>query len=292
MEAAGYAYVDRFTSFRKRAGVLLNLPGAKATTKLKAPDFVVEKTPLNRALVESKGGFVAEGKTANIKGAIAEALDQLAPWGSQFKPAITKKFAIGTFLREPGEADAEPSLMVVVDPEGGQDENASEVPRDAVRRANYAFWLETMGYSTIARGLARGVPTQYSVKFLVSEFMGTEYAFVPIGLAPRSLEETGVVDLLDWPNEPFLSPWRHLENGHADVIVAALDLSVLKQIGLASASGEADPLLELPDGSFTPAGESRNGDAVGSRFIDGSFIGSLNPSVLWGKTTRSEAIRF
>ena len=140
-------------------------PGSKAK-KMKAPELVFEKEPGERALVEAKGGFVGEDHLANIKGELAEGLDQLAPWGEQFSPAIKKKYAIGAFLREAGDGHNEESLIALVDPEGREENNASEVPPWAIRRANYAAWLRGMGYLSASQRVSIGGDTRRQ-RFLV-----------------------------------------------------------------------------------------------------------------------------
>lgn len=287
MESEGYAFVGRFDTFRKKCGVAVPTAPSKRKDKLgksiskriRSPDFVVERRSGDRALVESKGSFLYGGKIADIKGSMSDALKQLAPWGSQFSPAITKKFAVGTYLRELDVNDHEPSLLAFVDPEGDQDEDAASVPPNLVRRLNYASWLSAMGYRAPPRNLVSPrSPDRVRETFQVAEFGGARYAYVPIAWVPPQKPD----DLLRVFHLPPRRPGDYSmsnfhETGAQMIVVLALDIQVLERVARASRSYSWS---SLEDGSSDPsdayASPHRDGEG-GSRFIDGSFIGLVRP---------------
>lgn len=234
----------------------------------------MENASGDRALVESKGSFLHSGKLADINGSLSDALKQLAPWGSQFSPAITKKFAVGTYLREPDVDDPEPSLLAFVDPEGSQDQDAAPVPPDLVRRLNYAGWLGAMGYRALSRNLliARS-PDRLRETFQVAEFGGSRYAYVPIAMVPHQRPD----DLLRVL--PIAPRWRsayRLKNlddrGANMIVVLALDVQVLERVARASQS-RSWPMLEHESAYGDTGPYSNHEDEDGSRFSDGSFLG-------------------
>lgn len=286
MEAAGYGFVARFDTFRKKCGVAVpKVPSRKkgASGKpilkpIRSPDFVVEKSSGDRALVESKGSFLHSGKLGDIKGSLSDALKQLAPWGSQFSPAITKKFAIGTYLREPDVADPEPSLLALVDPEGGQEEDAAPVPPELVRKLNYAGWLNFMGYRAPARLLSSARPLGSALAtFQVADFGDNRYAYIPIALVPGQQPD----DLLRVSPIPprWLGDYKMaaLRDRAEMVVVLALDVQVLERVAQASRSRDWSLLEgESPGPDDTGFRSNRDGED-GSRFIDGSFIGLVRP---------------
>lgn len=287
MEAAGYGFVARFDTFRKKCGVAVpKVPSRKkgASGKpilkpIRSPDFVVEKSSGDLALVESKGSFLHSGKLGDIKGSLSDALKQLAPWGSQFSPAITKKFAIGTYLREPDVSDSEPSLLALVDPKGGQDEDATPIPPALVRKLNYAGWLGAMGYLAPCRLLSSASPLdRASETFQVADFGGSRYAYIPIALVPgqQSDERLRVFRIpLPWPGDYTMAALR--DTGAEMVMVLALDVQVLERVALASRLRDWSLLEdESPGQGDTGFRPNRDGEN-GSRFIDGSFIGLVRP---------------
>lgn len=287
MEAAGYGFVARFDTFRKKCGVAVpKVPsrkkGPSKKPKLKpirSPDFVVEKSSGDRALVESKGSFLHSGKLGDIRGSLSDALKQLAPWGSQFNPAITKKFAIGTFLREPDVADTETSLLALVDPEGGQEEDAAPVPPGLVRKLNYAGWLNFMGYRTPARLLSSvHSPGRARETFQVADFGDSRYAYMPIALVPGQQPD----DLLRafpipprWQGDYTMASLR--DTRAEMVVVLALDIEVLERVARASRSRDWSLLEHESPGPEDTAFRSNRDGEDGSRFIDGSFIGLVRP---------------
>lgn len=285
MENEGYAFAGRFDTFRKKCGVAVpTVPskrkdrfGKRIPKRIRSPDFVVEKRSGDRALVESKGSFLDSGKVADIKGSMSDALKQLAPWGSQFSPAITKKFAVGTYLHEPDVDDVEPSLLAFVDPEGGRDEDAVSVPPDLVRRLNYAGWLSAMGYRTPSRNLAsQRSPDRIREIFQVAEFRGRRYAYVPTAWVPIQKPD----DFLQVFHLPPRSPGDYLMSNFHDacaqmVLVLALDMQVLELLARASQTRNWSLLEDAP--SDPNAAGTASNDEGGSRFIDGSFFGLVHP---------------
>lgn len=283
MESEGYAFVGRFDTFRKQCGVAVPTVPSRRKGKsgkpilkpIRSPDFVVEKASGERALVESKGSFLHSGRIGDIKGSLSDALKQLAPWGSQFSPAITKKFAVGTYLREPDVGDHEPSLLAFVDPEGGQDEDAAPVPPELVRRLNYAGWLGAMGYRAPSRNLlAARSPGRVRETFQVAEFGGDRYAYIPIAIVPHQQPD----DLLRafhlpprWPGDYTLTNVH--DTGAEMIVVLALDIQVLERVARASRSRNWSMLDDESPGSGDTGFSSNRDGEEGSRFIDGSFLG-------------------
>ncbi|BCM03392.1 hypothetical protein MAFF301560_27790 [Ralstonia solanacearum] len=294
MEQQGYAFVDRFSAFCRRHNVSTTTIGKRnKLVKRKTPDFVFEKDAKNRALVEAKGGFVAEGSLANIKGELADALEQLAPWGGQFNPSINKKFAIGTFLRELGDEHEEQSLIALVDPDGEQNAEYEEVPPESIRRANYAAWLRGMGYGAVSQRITSSDREgSFSAKFLVSEFLDREYAIVPLGwVAPHDgslLTELRYLD--DWIDDPVFL-YRSARRANARIVVAALDFNILRTIGTSSTRNEWSELLDIqPNPSMDY--ESNRQYAEGSSFADGSFFGAMKPNIPLHHFLRVEKVDF
>ncbi|MEA9773497.1 hypothetical protein VDF71_19955, partial [Xanthomonas campestris pv. raphani] len=286
MESQGYGFVGRFDTFRKKLGVPIPTVASGGKSKLgkpilksiKTPDFVLEKFDKQRALVESKGSFLDGGKLADIKGSIAEALAQLSPWGSQFSPAITKKFAIGTYLREPEINDKEPSLMIVVDPEGDQSRGAVPVPKDLVRRLNYASWLHAMGYLAASKKLISPLVTSSITEaFEVAEFSGGQYAYVPIAWAsvndPPGMWRVRSIS----SHRPEPLSFSHFRAVDTQILIIALDFEVLKKVALASRVPNQDVLSEEIAGLEQSDHLLRQDSSEGSRFLDGSFIGLVRP---------------
>ncbi|SOT98056.1 hypothetical protein [Xanthomonas arboricola] len=300
MECQGYGFVSRFDTFRKKLGVPIptvasggkHKSGKPIVKSVKTPDFVVEKFDKQRALVESKGSFLDRGRRADIKGSIAHALAQLSPWGSQFSPAITKKFAIGTYLREPEINDKEPSLMIVVDPEGEQSRDAVPVPHDAVRRLNYASWLHAMGYGAVSNKLISPLlASPMTAAFEVAEFSGGQYAYVPIAWASAN-DPDGVLRVTPIPSQwPALLSFSDFPNADIQILVLALDFEILKKVAFASRFPSRDVLSEEIAGPGQSARPLLQDSNEGSRFLDGSFIGLVRPQrSKFSTNTREELV--
>jgi len=282
MESEGYAFVGRFGTFRKQCGVAVptvpsrrkNRLGKPILKPIRSPDFVVENASGERALVESKGSFLHSGKLADIKGSLSDALKQLAPWGSQFSPAITKKFAVGTYLREPDVGDPESSFLAFVDPEGGQDKDAAPIPPDLVRRLNYAGWLGAMGYRTLSRNLlAAHLPDRARERFQVAEFGGNRYAYVPIAVVPHQRPDDLLRALPIAPRRPSAYRLKDFDDrGAKMIVVLALDVQVLERVARALQS-RSWPMLEHESAYGDTGPYFDREDKDGSRFSDGSFLG-------------------
>ncbi|WP_149363174.1 hypothetical protein [Rhodanobacter sp. T12-5] len=302
MENEGYAFVGRFDTFRKKCGVAVptvpsrrrNRLGKLIPKRIRSPDFVVETKSGDRALVESKGSFLNGGKVADIKGSMSDALKQLAPWGSQFSPAITKKFAVGTYLREPESTDREPSLMAIVDPEGGQDEDAVPVPPDLVRRLNYAGWLSAMGYRAPSRNLVSPHSTdRVRETFQVAEFGGGRYAYVPIAWVPPQKPD----DLLrvfhlptGWPGEYSIANFHETDNQM--IVVLALDIQVLERVARASRSRSWSSLEDASSDPGDAGAFTKRDDERGNRFSDGSFMGLVRLEQLFVSSYEAVTLDF
>jgi len=185
MESLDYTTVSRFSSYCSNANppirlthTVLNKKGKPVSVLQPTPDFVCEKSSGDRAIAESKGGFVTANKLADVKGALRDGLEQIGTWGDKFNPKITQNYAVCTFLREQSDTHVEPSLLAWVDPEGT--EGAHEVPKENVWRENYAAWLEGMGYPRLSARL-RGDKTPVFADFEVAEIGGHKVAVRSIG---------------------------------------------------------------------------------------------------------------
>jgi hypothetical protein len=273
MENAGYTFVARFSSFCRSAGV--QIPAKSAT-----PDYVCEKAPADRALVEAKGGFVGAADSADIKQPIASALGQLSNWGQQFSPSITKKFAVASFLREVNDPHPEPSLTVVVDPEGESGDGGRHFPEDAIRRANYAAWLRGMGYVGAAQKLLGEAREPYRATFRVVLVGSVPHAVMPYPAHHlRSVGSASDVFFL-------VNGWRH----DLRVPVVGIRLETLRKVAAASAHPGSTGLFDIvPQDAQDRRDESQDG-TLGSSFADGSFFGAVSFSSF--ESAGSEALEF
>jgi hypothetical protein len=269
LEDKGYAYVGRFeTEWRQRAATQNRQWPADKT---KAPDFIAENGQKQWVLAESKGGFSSPGKKPPIKGALKDGLTQLDGWDKYITPQPIKSFAIGTFLRETGDAAGETSLIAFVDPEPEALENPVEFPRDAVRRANYAAWLSLMGLDDAAARLRVGEGEPQRYEFPLLTLGDRQYAVSIASVMPRHPDISSRELWRDWPFWPF--PW--LRDG-IDIELVGLDLKVLRALSSVSPSVDASELmaLEPSERRDTPA-DLDGGTFYGSVFSDGSLLGEL-----------------
>ena len=269
LEDKGYAYVGRFETEWKQRAATQNKQWPAGKTK--APDFIAENGQKQWVLAESKGGFSSPGKKPPIKGALKDGLTQLDGWDKYITPQPIKSFAIGTFLRETGDTSGETSLVAFVDPEPEVPENPVEIPRDAVRRANYASWLSLMGLDEAAARLrvGEGEPQLYELPLLtVGE---RQYAVTIASVMPRHHDLSSREFWRDWPFWPL--PW--LRNG-IDIELVGLDLKVLHALSSATRPAGVSEMmaLEPSERRDTPADLS-GGTFYGSVFSDGSMLGEL-----------------
>jgi hypothetical protein len=284
MEERGYAFVDRFGSFLRRASEQMR-PGTRAARRRqgRTPDFVFEKhsqgsAPPERALAESKGGFVSPGRNPDIKSDLAEALNQLDDWGEDLDPPINKSFAVGTFLREVDDDSHEPSLIAFVDPEPGESQGTIEYRPDAIRRANYAAWLTGMGFSEAAqRLLGRPEAEATRLRLPVVRLGNRKYAISVAAVRPKLTRDTVLDDefwtmLEDWPF--WLRPI--FRRGFA-VQIMGLELGVLRTLAETTTAGNWRRLMALePVVERESFPDVDAGNFTGSIFRDGTMLGDLH----------------
>ncbi|MCB1045389.1 MAG: hypothetical protein KDC35_20775 [Acidobacteria bacterium] len=127
------------------------------------PDFILENDEGDVAIMEAKGSFVNPNEiNKNDKKELRHALDQIDAWASVISPSPSKNYAILTLLRQETDPHKDPSLVVVVDPPGRNNINlpSVELPRDLIKRCNFASWLEGMGFYRSAKALRNCEETQ------------------------------------------------------------------------------------------------------------------------------------
>lgn len=250
MESQGFDFATRFRTYCAASTpriltthVVPNKRGRPTTVQLATPDFVCETLSGNRAIAESKGGFVSSNQSADIKGALREGLEQIGTWGTMFSPQITRNYAICTFLREHSDFHPEPSLLAWADPDGI--EGNHKVPEDFVWRENYAAWLDGMGYEDVANSLR--IRQEWSnTRFHITDIGGIKVAISIIGM--------------------YTTGQTWIEGA----VVTGVRLDVLQSIrtGLRPTLPVTDPIAKL-DGSETAM--------AGSFLKDGTYLG-LAPS--------------
>jgi hypothetical protein len=169
MNSQGYRSGERLESFARRMlgesglstdwGVKIRAKVSQTTVAKRAPDFIFQNSSTQTALVESKGGFAARDSKPGIKEYLRQGLSQIDQWipagkRSLINPAPRKGFVIGTYLREERDPNPEPSGIVFVDPEGSEpDEDVPHYRKDLIDRANYAAWLNALGFLESASAL-------------------------------------------------------------------------------------------------------------------------------------------
>lgn len=272
LEEKGYAYLGRFETVWKQYAVAQNKPWPAGKTK--APDFIGENANKEWVLAESKGGFATPESKPNIKGALSDGLDQLDGWDKHITPQPKKSFAIGTFLRESGDASDERSMIAFVDPEPESLENPVELPADAVRRANFGAWLSFMGFDAAADRLrtGEGEPERRQVPVVT---LGRQKFVVSItSITPRypdlSTREFWD-DFQEWRFFPFDMP-----RGGIQVEVVGLDLTVFEALRSRADQERTAGLMELKPGlQRDESTEFEGGAFYGSVLSDGSLLGEL-----------------
>ncbi len=280
MEERRYAFVERFSLFLRRHSTL---PRSAAQRKQdKTPDFVFEKHSQEsavpeRALAESKGGFVSPGRNPDIKGELRNALEQLDGWDKRLSPQINKSFAVGTFLREVDDNSTEPSLIAFVDPEPGESDGTIEYRPDAIRRANYAAWLTGMGFNDAAlRLLGRPGSSETRLRLPVVGLANRRYAVSIASVQPKLMRDA-VVDDQFWMMLEDWSFWPHhlFRRGFA-VEIMGLELGVLRALAETTTTGNAERLMALePIVERKSFLDTDAGSFAGSIFTDGSILGEL-----------------
>lgn len=272
LEEKGYAYVGRFETEWKRRAATQNKSWPAG--KKKAPDFIAENEKKEWVLAESKGGFASPESKPNVKGALNAGLTQLDGWDKHITPQPTKSFAIGTFLRESGDASKETSVIAFVDPEPEAPEDPVEFPADAVRRANYVSWLSLMGFDDAANRVRTGAgePQLRTVPVIV--LAGRKYVVSILSVSPKQPDLSSREfwrDLHDWPFHPF----GQFQHGFR-VELVGLGLDVLGVLGSVQGSSGPSGFMELTPHEQRDAPIDTDGGAFyGSVFSDGSLFGEL-----------------
>lgn len=250
MESQGYKFATRFQTccaasvpkiltrhrVKKKNGKLV-------TVQLPTPDFVCEMQTGHRAIAESKGGFVSAAQTADIKGALREGLKQIGTWGTKFSPAITRNYAVSTFLRERSDPHAEPSLVAWADPEGREGDH--RLPEEFVWRANYAAWLRGMGYDQVASRVQDG--QEWSATY----FRGADIGGVKVVFSAMGVYAAG-------------------ESKEYGAVAAGLRLDVLQAL---REGRKPSALNNLPRPDFDGHDELTFGSFLG----DGTYLGLVPP---------------
>jgi hypothetical protein len=116
-------------------------------------DFLFEDRVGERMILESKATFSLQSNECSpVKRVLRKALlEQVDPWMGVVVPSANKSFAVYSCLRETGWTA--PSSISFVDPPERKDDVHLELPRDWVRRHNYAGWLRVMGLPDAANRL-------------------------------------------------------------------------------------------------------------------------------------------
>jgi len=302
MNRLGYAFGEHLSSLVKRAeghkgyDVEWGTRGAQFVFPApgrKIPDFIFEKPSGDKALTESKGGFVAADSDApNIKGDLREALSQMEGWDEHIIPT-PKQFAVGTYLREYEDPRSEPSLIAFVDPDGRNTRGSRlDLSDDTVRRGNYAGWLESMGFSDAAHDLRerRKRSEQQPLSWLVLRLGDQKYAVRTAYVRTRTQSSR------PFPFQPdgFSMAGWHLpclpsEDG-AVVGVVGLHLPVLRQISRALANQQpldVSTVLRKVRPQLRQTVDGMKFD--GSVFLDGSILGELSvPTQAWPRLETEE----
>tara|TARA_A100000171_G_C2114878_1_gene137267 strand:+ start:38 stop:1396 length:1359 start_codon:yes stop_codon:yes gene_type:complete len=275
-ESKGYPFCSHFDDFRRDHKVAKNG---------ESPDFVFEKTPKDRILVEAKGSFVAPETASNLKAPLAKALSQLKSWGVKFSPPLKKSYAFAVLLRELEDPFNEESLLAVVDPEETEAPNAANVPPSYVRRVNYSNWLQLMGYNELATIiLSDGEHSRAEHTFFAISIAGEQYAIIP--LIPVQSENT--FDVRRQEATPVDIRYKIFPKLDRFIFVG-MRLSVLKELSHLSTRGNLNNITSLE--TLDQFRDIENDDLInGSIFTDGSVIGEADIHTL--DTVNSVRLKF
>jgi len=270
MEDRGFPFFERFGTFMRRHGgqsILGRVAAKKGSegSRSRAPDFVHESATQERALVESKGGFVSPRAQPDIKGALRSALGQLSVWGDYLVPRIPKAYAIATYLREVSDTSTEPSLIAFVDPDSDEQRDGLYYPRTAIRMGNYASWLAAMGLVEASMKLWSGSESSpEAIHAPVVTIQGNQVAIAPLG-EPRH----------PWSWFSIYETERFIQPGVLPFMGIRLD--TLRTLGETMRTDSREPLERLEQfESRTLLEEVEGGSIVGSCFADGSYVGQIS----------------
>ena len=302
----GYVYWDRIAVLWERAVAKSGMThpeqvkNAKAiASKLaverpdKEPDFALEKTTGEVALMESKGSFVHPiNDNPSVKDDLRNALKQIAAWSGMISPTPAKSFAIGTYFRDASDKSGDPSLIAFVDPPGsrGNFPATAELPTDWIRRGNYGAWLIGMGFPQSGNALRRGIGVELPGRQIpVVNVGGRSFAVTIEGLVlKRNRRFPGphpmfwfdpwfFIDELRYHHLPARF-WREL--GVVALRVIGTELGTLRLIENSAVNPASMSLLQrdAQGGDFEPP---TTGDGfAGSIFPDGTLFGQVDPEML------------
>jgi len=240
----------------------------------KEPDFIFEKATRAVALTEAKGGFVHPNRdSSSVKADLRKAQAQLAAWSSVITPTPKKMYGIGTYLREEGDSNGDPSLIAYFDPSGQDDPSVPSVdlPRDLIRRCNYGAWLIGMGLVLSGRALRdlRGKVIE-EVELPVFTIGGRRFAVTVIGWKGPGIY-----------GPHWIEPWEWDHPGHYGwsrrwaPVVMGIDVNALHQIGTAIQNPDSSDLVDIELGNTE--GEGLTPDQFrGSLMPDGTLVGTIS----------------
>ncbi len=282
-EDRGYSYVGRLPSVLGPAGMRHASHSLRrlGKTNIRTPDFIFEMATSQRVLVESKGSFVTPGTTPNVKGHLADALDQLDGWDQILSPQPIESFGIGTFLREIDDWSQESSLVALVDPKPRDQQAPFEIPSDAVRRANYGAWLSSMGFTEASRRLISGVGEPQAHEVAVLNLAKRKIALAFPSPVPHQLRLASPLEILIWLRESAVAGMYVDYSGETRFLVSGIDLSCLELLSdvLRRERSEIpdDIARRVTDHNFESSvmSESDSGALQGNLLTDGTFYGEL-----------------
>ena len=170
-------------------------------------------------------------------------------------------------------------MVAFVDPEPDEPQDPVEIPKDAIRRANYASWLSLMGFDDVDQRLwsREGEPKRRTVPIIT--LGGHQYvvtiATVQPQFRPHLVNPIVWEDLWEWKSWPF-GPFQE----EVGIKFIGLDLIVVKAIGMTlQVQSQANGLMEIePMDRRDDTGEIDGGAFYGSIFSDGSLLGEVRVS--------------
>ncbi len=265
-------------------------------------DFVFERATSEVALMEAKGSFVHPiNDDPSIKDDLRHALKQLDAWSAMIAPPPAKSYAIGTYFRDVGDNNGDPSLIAFVDPPPApSDEPVTpvEFPRDWIRRGNFGAWLIGMGFpnsgNALRHGIEIGLPEQ---ELTIVNVGGREFVISFDGVVlKRSRSRPPVIPweapwiLLDEFFPPQFHPRFLRDMGVLAYRILGIDLNTLRLVEESVLNPRSESLLRLARSPSEVLESKRplNGFA-GSIFPDGTLFGSLAPELIL--ETRTETFR-
>lgn len=299
MQSQGYPYGMRFDTLISAVGgqgnvpeyggwqpPVLNLPGGSGM----APDFIFcsRSDPFETALAEAKGAFVFPGdKNPYLRGPLAEGLGQLAAWDGRVVPAPGKSYVTNALLRELGDHQLEPSVLVYVDPESREQPDAIRYEPHTIIRANVAGWLLEMGLKQTANSLlSREAFSPRKSRKLIKIRVRLRRSMLELCLVPWGYEnEPGSVFLTPpaFSEEVQDSKWFSTGGPNRRLFVSGLTTAVMNAVS-ASVNDARQDFKPPAIGSAALTSEMGLG-VEGSLFADGTFFGFIDRDKLGEEAT-------